>query len=115
MELSIFDVIRGPVMSEKSSKLIDTLKKISLVVHPKANKIMVKRALESLFEGVGVQSINMIVRKGKARRFKGVASQGGIKKVAIVTLKDEKSFAILTQAGANSAVSAQNVSSGSEQ
>lgn len=112
MELSVFEVIQAPMMSEKSSKLMDTQKKISLRVHPAANKVMVKEALEVLFK-VRVKDVNIIVRKGKVRQFKRRASQGPLRKIAIVTLKDEESFAILTQAGAGGAVSAQ-VSSGSE-
>jgi len=99
LRLSLFEIIQAPVMTEKSSKLIDSQKKISLRVHPAANKTQIKEALEKLFK-VRVKDVNIKVKQGKIRRFKRMESQGSLVKVAIVTLKDEESFAILTQAGA---------------
>ncbi len=111
MALTIYDVIIGPVITEKASQLVNELKKVTLFVHPMANKQMVAEALEKLFN-VKVRDVRMIVRKGKKRRFKRMEIQGKISKRAIVTLKDAHSFDILTQAGSG-AVSTDQISSGS--
>jgi large subunit ribosomal protein L23 len=113
MALTLFDIILDPVMTEKSSMLVDKHKKITLRVHPAANKVQIAEALEKLFN-VRVKDVNIVVRQGKLRRFKRMASQGKLTKRAIITLKDEESFAILTQAGAGSAMPGQVSSSASE-
>lgn len=86
MDLTIYDVIQGPVISEKASHLISSLNKIVLRVHPKANKRMIKQALEKLFN-VEVKAIRTTIRKGKSRRFRRIESTGKLSKRAIVTLK----------------------------
>lgn len=111
MDLTIYDVIIGPVITEKASQMVNELKKVVLEVHPQANKPLVAEALEKLFN-VKVRDVRIIVRKGKTRRFKRMEIQGKISKRAIITLKDARSFDILTQAGSG-AVSADQVASGS--
>ena len=99
MDLSLYDIIRGPVVTEKASELINKLKKVTLLVHPHANKSMIAEALEKLFN-VKVKNVRIIVRKGKVRRFKRMETRGKLTKKAIITLKDSHSFDILTQTGA---------------
>lgn len=111
LRISIYDVIIGPVITEKASQLVNKLKKVVLEVHPQANKPLVAEALEKLFN-VKVRDVRIIVRKGKTRRFKRMEIHGKISKRAIVTLKDAHSFDILTQAGAG-AVGADQVAPGS--
>ncbi|MEX0939997.1 MAG: 50S ribosomal protein L23 [Candidatus Babeliales bacterium] len=86
MALKIYDIIQGPAVTEKASKLVSNQKKVVLKIHPKANKPMVKEALEKLFN-VKVENIRTIVRKGKVRTFKRMKSTGKLTKRAIVTLK----------------------------
>ena len=62
-------------------------------VHPDANKIQIKGAIESLFK-VGVVDVNTLVMRGKERRMgRGYARLRNWKK-AVVTLKpgDEIQF-----------------------
>lgn len=98
LKLTLYDIILGPVVTEKASKLLNSLKKITFRVHPDANKTMVAEALEKLFN-VKVKTVRISVRKGKVRRFKRAESQGILTKRAIVTLKDSQSFDTLTQQG----------------
>ena len=49
MELSIYDIIVGPVVSNKAYRLHQTLKKITLEVHPEANKPLIADAMHKLF------------------------------------------------------------------
>lgn len=93
MELSIYDVIRRPVVSSKASGLMQQFKKVVLEVHPHANKPLVKQALKKLFN-VETESIRIVVRKGKIRTFKRVQTQGKLTKRAIVTLKPGYSLTV---------------------
>ena len=86
MELSIYEVIRKPIITDKASQLARKLNKIVLEVHMMANKPLIKEALEKLFN-VKVKNIRINVRKGKSRKFKRVISVGSDSKRAIVTLK----------------------------
>jgi large subunit ribosomal protein L23 len=88
MDLSIYDVILGPVMTEKAYKLNKKDKKLVLSVHPKANKVQIKSALETLF-GVKVEKINVSIR----------VVIGSDNKKAIVSLKEGYSIDLFDQAG----------------
>ncbi len=87
MKLDLNDVILEPVLSEKSTKLT-TINQYVFKVHQKANKKMVKEALESLFD-VKVDRCNVLNNKGKKRntRKRTTTYMSGSKK-AIVTLKE---------------------------
>lgn len=88
MELSIYQIILGPVVSDKAYRLSKTQQKIVLDVHPEANKPLVKEAVERLMN-VQVESVAIIVRKGKNRTTRRrTITTGKTKKRAIVTLKD---------------------------
>lgn len=88
MELSIYDIVQGPVVSDKAYKLNQSLNKLVLLVHPEANKPLVREAIEKLFN-VKVSSVRIMVRKGKNRMSKArrVVTDKTTKK-AIVTLKE---------------------------
>ncbi|MBM18166.1 MAG: 50S ribosomal protein L23 [Epsilonproteobacteria bacterium] len=89
MELSIYDIIVGPVVSSKAYQLHQLMKKIMFQVHVEANKPLVREAVTKLFN-VEVDSVRIVVRKGKRKvsRSRNV-SHDPMKKVAIVTLKKD--------------------------
>jgi large subunit ribosomal protein L23 len=60
------DVIIKPVVSEKSYALLDT-NAYTFIVHPDANKIEIRQAVESIFN-VKVAKVNTLNRPGKRRR-----------------------------------------------
>ena len=60
------DVIIKPVVSEKSYALLDT-GAYTFVVHPDANKVEIRQAVESIFN-VRVQKVNTLNRPGKRKR-----------------------------------------------
>lgn len=100
MDLTIYEIIQGPVITEKAYELNKQLKKLVVNVHPKANKTLVKKALETLFD-VKVNDVNISIRKGKFKnvgRRKGV--QGSLEKKAYVTLKEGYTLDLLDQSGA---------------
>jgi large subunit ribosomal protein L23 len=101
MDLTIYEVIQGPVITEKAYELNKELKKLVVRVHPKANKVLVKKALETLFD-VKVNDVNISIRKGKFKtvgRKKGI--QSSLQKKAYVTLKEGYTLDLLDQSGAS--------------
>ncbi|MBN1549739.1 50S ribosomal protein L23 [Candidatus Babeliales bacterium] len=100
LQLSIYDIIQGPVISDKAYRLYQNLKKIVLKVHPQANKRQVIEALERLFN-VKVKTVRIVIRKGKLKRprMNRVFVQDPLEKRAIVTLADGYSLDLLTQGG----------------
>ena len=87
LKLSIFDIIKGPVVSEKATLLNQKLKKLVLIVHPQANKVQIKDALQRLFD-VKVEKVNTLNRVGKSYRVRRTIVQGSTTKRVIVTLKE---------------------------
>ena len=98
MDLNVFEIIKGPVVSEKATLLNQKLKKLVLKVHPQANKTQIKEALQRLFN-VKVEKVNTLNRIGKARRRRRVIVQGSTTKRVIVTLKEGYSIDIFGQKG----------------
>jgi large subunit ribosomal protein L23 len=79
-------VIIRPVVSEKSYTLLDN-GVYTFIVHPDANKIEIRKAVEELFN-VQVDKVNTLNRKGKRKRIRGTWMYGkrSDSKRAIVTL-----------------------------
>ncbi len=104
MELTVFDVIKGPVMSDKAYRLNKLQKQLVLRVHPLSTKKQIKSALEQLFN-VKVEKVRTAINKktqskAAARRFKAQPSTTK-KKVAYITLKEGYSLNLFEQAGMN--------------
>jgi large subunit ribosomal protein L23 len=81
------DIIIRPLISEKSSDLMEDLK-YTFVVSKSANKIEIKRALEEIF-AVKVKTVNTANFKGKRKRLGRypMGKQPSWKK-AVITLAD---------------------------
>lgn len=91
MDLTLYDIIKGPRITEKAYRLNQKSKQLVLEVHPKANKPLIAEALKKLFN-VEVEKIGIINMKGKKRtvgrktgRFSTI---GKMRKKAIITLKE---------------------------
>ncbi len=79
------DIILRPVITERSMAGI-AQRKYTFQVAPDANKIEIGKAVEALFAGTKVQSVNTINVRGKLKRmgrYQGYTSKW---KKAIVTL-----------------------------
>ncbi len=82
-----FDIVRTVRLTEKATLLADQLNKYVFQVAPRANKLQIKRAVETLF-GKTVLSVNTCNYAGKKKRER--KADYGRKphwKKAIVTLK----------------------------
>ena len=96
MAITIYDIIQGAVLSEKAQQLNAKLQQLVLNVHTKANKPLVKEALEKLFN-VKVKQVRISIRKGKRRLVKKREVFGKDQKRAIVTLAEGYSLNMLGQ------------------
>jgi len=104
MELSVYDVIKGPVISDKAQKLNRTLKQLVLEVHISANKPMIRGALKKLFN-VDAESVRVAIRKyraaaGVARRRRVAKPSIKRMKFAYITLAEGQALNLFEQAGA---------------
>ena len=89
-----YDVILKPVITEKSMNEM-TNKKYTFLVHVDANKTMIKEAVEKMFEGTKVKSVNTMNLEGKKRRRGTAVGKTAKTKKAIVQLtKDSKDIEI---------------------
>lgn len=81
-----YDVIVSPVITEKATTASEQ-NKVLFKVAAKATKPQIKEAVEKLFD-VKVKSVNMLVRKGKTKAFRGTFGTQSDSKRAIVTLEE---------------------------
>jgi large subunit ribosomal protein L23 len=88
--ITIYDVLRRPLITEKSNYQSGVLRQYTFEVSPEANKVLVKDAIETLFD-VSVVRVNMIntaaKRSRRARSRRLLVRSAGFKK-AIVTLAE---------------------------
>ena len=85
---SAYDVIIRPVLTEKSYMDM-AQKKYTFEVDIHANKTEIKQALETVFEGVKIDSVNTMRTIGKIKRQGRYSGRTPEVKKAIVTLKKD--------------------------
>ena len=83
--IQYYDVIIKPLVTEKSMGEMSA-NKYSFLVHPDANKTMIKDAVEKMFSGVKVKSVNTMNLEGKEKRRGYVYGRTAKRKKAVVTL-----------------------------
>ena len=81
------EIIQAPLITEKGSLLAESTQQVLFKVRPDANKIEVKRAVETLFK-VKVVKIRMARYLGKVRRIGRSIGRRPQWKKAYVTLKE---------------------------
>ena len=81
-----YDTIVSPVITEKATIASESNQFVFKVAR-NATKPQIKAAVEALFE-VKVTGVNTLLRKGKAKTFRGVRGRQQDFKKAIVTLAD---------------------------
>ena len=83
--IQYYDVILKPVVTEKSmNAMVD--KKYTFLVHTDATKSQVKEAVEKMFAGTKVKSVNTMNSDGKKKRRGMVVGRTAKTKKAIVQL-----------------------------
>mgnify|MGYP000264845393 CR=1 FL=1 len=84
-DLKYYDVILAPVITEKSMNAMG-VKKYTFMVHVDANKSMIKEAVEKMFPGTKVASVNTMNSEGKNKRRGMTFGKTAATKKAIVQL-----------------------------
>jgi len=79
------DIIKAPVITEKSASIAENDRKYVFEVDTKANKTQIKQAIERIFK-VKVESINTINVQPKKKRVGRYSGYTNKSKKAIVTL-----------------------------
>lgn len=81
------EIIRRPVVTEKATLMLDLYNQYTFVVHPTANKVEIKKALELAYPNVTVEKVRIANMPAKrARRLRRMAVRKSGWKKAIVTL-----------------------------
>ena len=93
-KFSNYDVIRNPVVTEKST-MASEHGQVVFDVAIDATKAQIKEAVDALFS-VKVKAVNTLVRKGKVKRFRNTRGVRNDVKKAYVTLADGQTIDIST-------------------
>ena len=85
------DIIKAPIITEKSANLTQNNKTVVLSVDPKANKTQIKQAVEKVFnvKVLSVNTVNATTKKKRVGKYVGRTNQ--VKK-AIVKLAEGSSI-----------------------
>ena len=87
-DIKYYDVILKPVITEKSMNAMGD-KKYTFMVHVDANKSMIKEAVEKMFPGTKVASVNTMNCDGKLKRMGRYQGYTASYKKAIVTRTED--------------------------
>ena len=89
-----YDVIRKPVITEKSTMASEN-GAVVFEVDIASSKPQIKEAVEALF-GVKVKAVNTTITKGKNKRFRGIKGTRKDIKKAYVTLEEGNTIDVST-------------------
>ena len=87
-DIRYYDVILKPVVTEKSMNAMSE-KKYTFLVHTDATKNQIKEAVQKMFDGTKVKSVNTMNLDGKKRRRGMVVGKTAKTKKAIATLTED--------------------------
>ena len=87
MRITSHDIIRKPVITEKSMAAMAE-KKYTFIVHKNANKVQIKKAVEEVF-GVKVEKVQTVRTMGKTKRMGVHVGKRADQKKAIVKLAED--------------------------
>ena len=85
------DIIKAPIVTEKSARLAQDANTITFSVDTKANKTQIKQAVEKVFN-VKVESVNTVTVRPKKKRVGRYVGKTNQVKKAIVKLKEGSSI-----------------------
>ena len=87
-DIKYYDVILKPVITERTMMEMED-RKYTFYVHPSANKIQIREAIEKMFDGAKVDRVNTMNYDGKIKRRGRSSGRTASKKKAIVKLKQD--------------------------
>jgi len=85
--MNVYEVIRGPIITEKSTDMKDAQRTVCFRVAREATKTEVRKAVEQMF-GVKVASVRTAVVRGKVKRYGRFEGKRPDWKKAFVTLRE---------------------------
>jgi len=91
---SVYQVLHGPMLTEKGTLMKETDNKVIFRVAKEANKIEIRNAVEEIFK-VKVQRVSTMNYKGKIKRMGKYEGKRPDWKKAIVTLKSGEKLDIV--------------------
>jgi large subunit ribosomal protein L23 len=86
MKLSMHAVLVQPLLTEKITGLREKTNTVGFMVHPDANRLQIKHAVETLLK-VKVARVNVLNVQGKVKRLGRFSGKRSDWKKAFVTLK----------------------------
>lgn len=87
MKVDIHRVLVQPLLTEKITGLREKTNTVGFVVHPEANRVQIKQAVEALLK-VKVEKVNLMNVRGKVKRLGRFSGKRSDWKKAFVTLKE---------------------------
>ncbi len=84
-------ILLRPILTEKTAAAREALNKVAFEVAPDANKIEIRKAIESVFN-VRVTKVNVQIRRGKTKRLGKFSGLRGNTRRALVTLAEGDSI-----------------------
>lgn len=86
MKLDLHAVLVQPLLTEKLTSIREATNTVGFIVHPDANRVQVKQAVETLLK-VKVARVNVMNVLGKVKRLGRFSGKRSDWKKAFVTLK----------------------------
>nr|WP_202967368.1 50S ribosomal protein L23 [Nitrospira moscoviensis] len=80
-------VLVQPLLTEKITGLREKTNTVGFIVHPEANRVQIKQAVEALLK-VKVEKVNVLNVRGKVKRLGRFSGKRSDWKKAFVTLKE---------------------------
>jgi large subunit ribosomal protein L23 len=87
MKIEMHRVLVQPLLTEKITGLREKTNTVGFVVHPEANRVQIKQAVEALLK-VKVEKVNLMNVRGKVKRLGRFSGKRSDWKKAFVTLKE---------------------------
>ncbi len=85
--MDMYQVVIKPLVTEKGTMMLSEGNWVTFRVHPDANKIEVREAVQKIFS-VSVLQVNTQIVRGKRKRFGKTMGQSKTWKKAMVRLKE---------------------------
>lgn len=86
MKVEMHDILVRPLLTEKITGIREGTNTVGFVVHPEANRVQIKQAVELLLK-VKVAKVNVLNMPGKLKRLGRFSGRRSDWKKAFVTLK----------------------------
>jgi large subunit ribosomal protein L23 len=97
VKIDMHAVLVQPLLTEKITGLREKTNTVGFIVHPDANRVQIKQAVETLLK-VKVEKVNVLNIRGKVKRLGRFSGRRSDWKKAFVTLKKGEKLEIYESA-----------------